>query len=395
MSTHRTRQTLAWLVRGTGPAPGPDGELDADRLRTVLERHRLAGAAAVQVEATRARAGVPVLPPHLLRSLEGARVATAVHTTILLETRDRCRALLAGAGIPSLAFKGAALLSAGVYGEPGARAMEDVDVLVAPADAARAVAVLREEGFRPWVPWDPGRLEWLPAFTLDDTRAPPGVRSPVDLHWSSRYTELRTRRRAGPDPLWEGADLEAGLPGPEAHFVLLADHLLKHLRVVRHVRGLVDLARLAPRLRDPERLARAAEARGGVHRAALVLACLVHDYGVGVDPGVLERLRVPAAPPRPLRRYLAPAALLAPGEPSPGRLAGLRLRWAVREEGALRDLLQVLFPPARWLEARYPGAWGGSAGRRLRYLTAMAFWLLAGGPSPLSPNQDVGAGTGA
>lgn len=55
--------------------------------------------------------------------------------------------------------------------------------------------------------------------------------------------------------LWDGADLEAGLPSEEPHLLLLAEHFLKHLRVVAHVRVLGDLAVVRTLASPPELLA--------------------------------------------------------------------------------------------------------------------------------------------
>ena len=57
-----------------------------------------------------------------------------------VEALHRARGILRAAGVPSLAFKGGALVLDGTYRDPGERAFEDVDLLVRPGDAGQGVA---------------------------------------------------------------------------------------------------------------------------------------------------------------------------------------------------------------------------------------------------------------
>lgn len=69
--------------------------------------------------------------------------ASRVRTTALLEIIDR----LTGHGIEVLILKGAALAHL-IYDRPGLRPMSDVDLLVAPERAARAVEILEEMEYK-------------------------------------------------------------------------------------------------------------------------------------------------------------------------------------------------------------------------------------------------------
>ena len=143
----------------------------------------------------------------------------------------------------------------GTYPIPRARSLNDADLLIPQSSAATAAKVLESVGFEPWSAWDENRVGWLPACTFSDSDAPEGLSISLDLHWRTPYTSFRSDPSEGPSVLWDGADLEAGLPSEEPHLLLLAEHFLKHLRVVAHVRALGDLAVVRTLASPPELLA--------------------------------------------------------------------------------------------------------------------------------------------
>lgn len=326
-------------------------------------------------------AGGRVLPDGLAREFEPVYRAQGLHTTLLLDSAARARTILADAGIGALLFKGAALVLDGTYGDPGARRMDDVDLLVSAAAAEGAVAALREGGFEPITGWNPERVGWVDAVTLDDTRAPPGMALTLDLHWRTEYDRLRFGGRSE-SVLWKGADLDRGTPAPEPHFVLIAEHLLKHLRFMIHLAAFADLARLAGRVRDwdtVEALTRRSRLEVGIRALFSVVA---RDLGASVPrplaDGVSGRLG----------RDLAPAALVGRVRPVEGRLPGIAHRWRLLGSGRriATDLGEAAFPPHAWLEARYGR--GGVAGWA-RYVTDVVRWSVYRGRSPASPNQEL------
>jgi len=84
---------------------------------------------------------------------------------------------LRAAGVDSMLLKGAALVSA-YYGDPGLRAMEDLDVWVPAGAVGRAAAALEACGWRP-------RYRLTPAFLRVKHAAPfgDGGGHQLDLHW--------------------------------------------------------------------------------------------------------------------------------------------------------------------------------------------------------------------
>lgn len=359
---------------GTGmPAPAANWSTAARLLRL----HGLEGLAVARHRA----AGEALLPAELARDLEPAYRAQGLRTTLLLESAARARGVLVEAGVPALLFKGAALVADGTYPDPGARRMDDVDLLVPPGEVERAMELLGAAGFRPVTTWDPGRPGWVDAVALVDLEAPPGTEATLDLHWRTAYDRLRFGGD-GRSSLWEGADLVGGTPSPEAHLVIVAEHLLKHLRFKVHLAAWGDLARLAHRVADWTDV-EARVGRSRLERALRALLCAAaRDLGAPVPRPLAEGV------PGRLAGELAPAALVGRIRPVEGRLAGIVHRWrmlgSVRRIGA--DLGEAAFPPGAWLRARYgrggPGGW-------LRYVEDVARWSAYRGRSPASPNQEM------
>lgn len=124
-------------------------------------------------------------PPLPVRKLWGRDLrATRAANVVLGAELARVVAALEAADLPSLAFKGASALD-GLYPDPGWRPMDDADLLVRPADRARAVGLLTGLGFAP-VPIDDGRLGPVGASLhgAQAFRRPLGaLHVEVDLHW--------------------------------------------------------------------------------------------------------------------------------------------------------------------------------------------------------------------
>jgi hypothetical protein len=86
------------------------------------------------------------LPAAARSAFSRAQIPIAARTALLTEELARILQALAGAGIPVLAYKGPAL-AVQAYGSTQARAFQDLDLLVRPADFPRARSVLLAAGY--------------------------------------------------------------------------------------------------------------------------------------------------------------------------------------------------------------------------------------------------------
>lgn len=381
----------AHVLAGTAAAELPAGDAARGEALRLLRAHRLLGL--WMEESGGGDGGGPWV--------EEARAVVAFQALqggLTLEASDRARSVLRDAGFDVLLIKGAGLIEAGLYSGARARALGDADLLVRGGGARDAVHLLEEAGFEPWVPWAPGRPAWLPAFTLSDGRAPAGIDVTVDLHWRVPYGSYRSGGEADDSGLWEGADLAGGIPSPEVHALLVAEHFVRHLRVVPHLVGMADLVRLLPLIGDPVRLRELARARGALRLLRSLLWFVETELGVELARDVREAVGVPDGVGRARARVLRLEALLAvpegrrqeriPGVLSQAALQGTPLDF-------LRELAHVAYPPSEWLDRRAGSGSGGRVRRRLGYWWELVRWAVGRGASPLSPNQELEGPEGA
>jgi len=319
----------------------------------------------------------------------------ALQGTVAIELTERVRQALTGAGVPYAVYKGAHLVQSGAYRDPAARIMDDVDVLV-PFDRADAAwRALAAAGFEPWREWDPELTpEWLDAAAFRDPALPPGMPRDVDLHWRIGYDTLRFGGGEGDSALLEAA--VDGAPRPEDHWLVVAEHLLKHLRYRVHLPAYADLGRIAERVEDWDAVTGAIDGSTlAVPLRALLVVCreLGHPVPEGLDVG--EALptggagRANRPPPAAIVRMLRPATLLGRRAGAEGRVSGVLYRWRLvgSPSAVTRDLLRTAFPGRRWLRARYGG--GGGAWPRLwaRYLMDSLRWVAGRQNAPTSPDR--------
>lgn len=148
-------------------------------------------------ETLRVRRLLPTLGPRVLElvgdnakesfssAVEESLAAGRRHGGFLSLVSQRIAAALASAGIRSQPLKGPAL-SESIYGDPGRRLSNDVDLLVSADQLGAAVGVVRGLGYQP------------PADSVDSTGLPQlhfalvheqGELPPVELHWRVHWYE--------------------------------------------------------------------------------------------------------------------------------------------------------------------------------------------------------------
>ena len=159
----------------------------------------------------------------------GLRVAT--RNICHLRQLERIAERFAAAGVPLMALKGAALLLT-VYRRPQDRPMSDLDLMVRPEDADRAVELLTELGCQPGRPLV--RRDFFPRFYYE-TEFFAGRSFPlrIDLHVRP-FRPLRYARTVPNEAFWDDAQpvqvgrAEVLIPSAADMLIHLAAHSAIH-----------------------------------------------------------------------------------------------------------------------------------------------------------------------
>jgi len=261
------------------------------------ERTRLGPREAEELLFEAARLGVwPAVSRNIQAGDPGRLRENAARNLWLKREQQSLIRSLAAAGIRAYAVKGVDLAER-LYPDLSWRSIQDIDLVVEPADAGRGFEALRSLGLEPIEPWEPvglarqlGRCRAL-APQLKFT-APGGLL--VELHWD------------WPGPLPEG-DL---LDQPERYLVYLCAHAGKHFW--RHLKWTGDIALLLEQYGgglDWPMFWRAAEEHGAGRSCAISLELCRRWYGLA-SPGLDARLdrRTRSLSDRAAREILDPAA---------------------------------------------------------------------------------------
>ena len=154
--------------------------VDWARFLRVLARQRVTGLAR---DALRS-AGV-ALPPEIDARLSALVQSGAVRGLGLAAESLRLGRLLSAEGVPALFIKGAALAQL-AYGSQVLKSARDVDLLVSPDDAARALELLSREGYVAVAPageLSPAQMRLLFELHKDVELVHPGRGLNLELHW--------------------------------------------------------------------------------------------------------------------------------------------------------------------------------------------------------------------
>lgn len=283
---------------------------------------------------------------------------------ILVDTAAELSTVLEGLMVPHFFAKGIALVD-WVY-RPGDREMADIDLYVHPQAATIAVNAMREMGYRD-LPSDEqsGPSSLRPGVALCRADGGSDLEAvTVDVHWGVEPVD-RLLPRADtnlPETIWGSIQTPAAVPIPDAehHAALLVYHLAHH--DLLHVRGLVDLALVWPKITDARTLRTLAVALD-VERALQALAqVLVRDLGLPAHAAVGalpddwrgRRLRRRLVLPRWIAWVWGSDARELV-EVTPRRI-GMRLLLLDALQSALPLLSDVVFPPHAHLRWRWPEA---------------------------------------
>jgi hypothetical protein len=154
--------------------------VDWAKFQRVVARQRIPGLAAEALRAAQVRP-----PPEIEDALNRAAQIAAGRSLALAAESLRLAAVLDEAGVEALFVKGTALAQL-AYGTLALKHSRDIDLLVAPADAARALTVLEREGYLAVAPhgrFSARQLVLLLRLHKDIELRHPKLRLNVELHW--------------------------------------------------------------------------------------------------------------------------------------------------------------------------------------------------------------------
>ena len=162
-----------------------------------------------------------------LRVRRGGVARALIMSATLIRTLD----LLASAGIRAMPWKGP-ILGQAVYGDVAARHFADLDVLVYPADAPRAIETLKGAGWLRALEEDIGPMDSLMRTECELPLVETGTGTVLEVHWGLDPPAMRSSLDV--DTVWKSAFplllLGRSLPcaGPADTFVGLAVHAARH-----------------------------------------------------------------------------------------------------------------------------------------------------------------------
>ena len=301
----------------------------------------------------------------LARSVEGVPRALRVQALGMEARAARMIAELAriaGAfdetGIPLLVFKGA-VLAQQLYGDPGARAFSDVDVIVDPVTAEAGEALLQRLGYREIEPMGEAQRRTNRRFGgeslfIDDAReGASGVL--VDFHW--RFSHVQFPLRIDFADAWEHrqtvvVDGHTFATLGETHLaVLTCSHAAKHLW--HRLELLAQIAALTKRKIDWPDVERRALQAGAARQVGLSFL-LARDI-LGVAPPPLPGCIAAAGPVLEAVREIVAHNLFSERRRSDATGRDLFLLLDRRRD-ALRSLTLAAFVPTHsdWHGSRLP-----------------------------------------
>ena len=301
------------------------GVRSLDELAAAAEQHGLEPLVLAHVERAGLAISAEVRDRLRARRTQHAHAA-AVRSRVVADVAS----VLAGAEVPFLVLKGAALAHL-VYADPRLRPMRDVDLLVRKTDAERAAAVLRRCGFAPGGLTVPSRHHHLQGMATVREGATVAIELHHELLPRTAFVPTRTYDdligRSQPFD-WDGAVFRT--LGRED----MLWHVYAHAFVINTLRpGAIRLVSVADLTHATEAWVDRIDWARLRHEFPRLLRALhvLHD-AVPWSPPVADALREQAAPP-------AAPVPVHPIDADP--------------EWSLRLLPVVVWPPEWWFRMRY------------------------------------------
>ena len=239
--------------------------------------------------------------------LHRSYLATAVQNTLIMHDTELLLSSLQKAGIPAAGLKGVFLLE-NVYADPGARPMNDIDILVRKQDLGTCMHVLEQLGYSPTSYFS------LSDQNIDTKHVPPMQKKGgalVEVHWT--LLEEDEPFSIDFDALWDRmkptriANVDALSLGVEDLILHLCLHLTYQHYLQLGLRGLLDIALVIHKFRmeiDWTKLVQISKTWGSERVTALTLKLVETLLNVpipsevyasllpeGIDPELIELAR--------------------------------------------------------------------------------------------------------
>jgi hypothetical protein len=286
------------LARGVA---GPDGSVaatdDGADFRRACQVHGVAPLLHLRLSGNGAAPAAPDGPAGLSAWLAHQYRQNRRRVARMLGELEEVLALFDRAGVPLMPMKGAVLLPLW-YDDPGARPMNDLDLLLPAEHAEAADELLGRLGYRrTFEGWKHSRYA-RPGedVVVDETSEHPDNPRRIELHPRCRE-RVRDQVIDLTDRMWASAERRpflgttAWLPSAEAlwlHLVIHATHhvLLNTFRLMQ----LVDLHRLTPSVGDPAALLDGIDPRAAYPSLRLLQRYFPDERVAGLLAGLAERL---------------------------------------------------------------------------------------------------------
>lgn len=336
MTSPPVRETLLAVARGERVRADVDGLAEAAALEGMT------GLVARAATTTDRRLGI-----------QG--VALEARASAMLHELARVARAFAEGGVAMLALKGP-VLSQQLYGAAGVRASSDLDLLVAPRDAAKGEAILESLGYREAETLNASQRRTHHRFGGASLFASDASGVPIDFHWTFSNEQFPLRLSFA--EAWaRRAEVRIG----ETTFATLGDadlvvttcsHAAKHLW--HRLEFLAQIAALTKRDCDWSAVERVALDAGAAKQVGLSFL-LVRDL-LGVPAPPLARCLALAEPRLEEAKRLVERSLFREGHRHGDATARYLLLLLDRRRDALRSLLLAVFVPTHsdFRDARGP-----------------------------------------
>ena len=129
------------------------------------------------------RHGAHLVPPATLDSLQALYLANTQHNLLLTGTLLNLIKRFEAQGMTAIPYKGPGLAAA-LYGNVTWRQFRDLDILVRPREASRAVTLLRDDGYQPIYQLPPGLDRLFHRVRKVYELRHPDTGIAVELHWA-------------------------------------------------------------------------------------------------------------------------------------------------------------------------------------------------------------------